>query len=210
MWYGAALIVANHGGALAIDGLMLKHAVSATAGRPLEVLGADFLFNPVTAQSMHALGVHRASREVARVLLDSGSLVGVWPEGVRGVGKTLDQRYRLQKFGRGGFAAVAREAGVPIIPAAIIGAEEAFPLVAKLSGFSGILGVPYIPVTPTFPSLGPLGLIPLPSRWSISFGAPIDTSGQSTAVNNFELADLVKAEVHELLMTGLSRRTTVF
>ncbi len=212
---GGALLVVNHAGAFAIDGLITMMAVAKNSERRLKVLGADFLFELGVNDLLSELGVEPADSATALSLLELGELVGVWPEGVRGVSKTFDQRYQLQQFGRGGFAKLALQVGVPIIPTAIIGAEEAYPLVGRISGVLDWVNIPYVPVTPTFPALGPLGLVPLPSCWSVEFGTPISperfrSQGKFPGYDVFELADYVKGAVNEMLMSGLSNRSRVF
>ena len=101
--------------------------------------------------------------------------MGVWPEGFKGVGKPFRDRYRLQRFGRGGFVASALRTGVPIIPCSVVGAEETYPILGYLPGAAKALGVPYFPVTPLFPHFGLLGAVPLPSKWIIEFGRPLRT-----------------------------------
>lgn len=207
---GPALVVANHAGAFAIDGLITMLAVAKNTERTLRVLGADFLFHMGVNAFLEELGVRPATQSVARELLEAGELVGVWPEGVRGVAKTFDQRYQLQRFGRAGFAAVAAELGVNVIPTAIIGSEEAYPLVGRISGVSPWVGIPYLPVTPTFPALGPLGLIPLPARWSVSFGAPMTPPSDSSIISAFEFTDQVQETMRNMIHSGLANRQNVF
>lgn len=173
---GAALIAGNHSGAIALDALMTQLAIfdSHPLKRHIHMLAADLVFEvPIVRDLARAAGHTEASREEALRLLRSGKLVGVWPEGFSGVGKTWMKRYELQHFGKGGFASTASEAQVPLIPLAIVGAEEAFPMVANIEPLAKLLRLPYFPVTPTFPLLGPLGAVPLPSKWIIKFGQPI-------------------------------------
>ena len=108
-------------------------------------------------------------------MLRGGELVGVWPEGFKGIGKPYSERYKLQRFGRGGFVSAALRTGVPIVPLSVVGAEEIYPLVGNVPSLARLLGIPYIPITPFFPALGPLGLVPLPSKWILEFGEPIRT-----------------------------------
>ena len=108
--------------------------------------------------------------------------MAVFPEGIKGIGKLYRERYRLQRFGRGGFVEVALRSGAPIVPVAVVGAEEIYPKLADAKPLARAIGAPFVPITPTFPWLGPLGLIPLPSRWRIEFCAPIDLTGYWTAV----------------------------
>lgn len=207
---GPALVVANHAGAFAIDGLVTMLAVSKNTDRTLRVLGADFLFHLGVNDLLDELGVRPATPSVARELLSAGELVGVWPEGVRGVAKTFDQRYRLQRFGRAGFARIVSEMQVPVIPTAIIGSEESYPLVARVSGVLNWAGLPYLPVTPTFPALGPLGLIPLPAQWSVTFGAPMSPPVDTSIIAAFEFTDAVKATLREMILSALEHRESVF
>ena len=116
-----------------------------------------------------------ASNVDAERLLSAGELVGVWPEGFKGIGKPYSERYKLQRFGRGGFVSAALRTRTPIVPCAIVGSEEIYPMLATCRPLARILGLPYLPITPTFPLLGPLGLVPLPSKWFIEFGEPVPT-----------------------------------
>ena len=99
----------------------------------------------------------------------------MWPEGFKGIGKPYSERYKLQRFGRGGFVSAAMRTGVPIVPLSVVGAEEIYPLVGNVPSLARLLGLPYLPITPLFPWLGPLGLVPLPSKWLMEFGEPIRT-----------------------------------
>jgi 1-acyl-sn-glycerol-3-phosphate acyltransferase len=177
---GGALIVANHSGVLPLDAIMLQAAVFAEhpAGRNLRLLGADLVYTiPVLASLARRSGHARADPDEAQKLLAAGELVGVFPEGFKGIGKPFSERYHLQRFGRGGFARTALQAGVPIVPCAIVGAEEIYPMVGNLELVARALRLPYFPVTPLFPWLGPVGVVPLPSRWIIEFSPPLPTSG---------------------------------
>lgn len=176
---GAALIAGNHSGAIALDALMTQLAIFDTHPfkRHIHMLAADLVFDmPIVKDIARAAGHTNANRDEAFRLLKNGKLVGVWPEGFSGVGKTWMRRYELQQFGKGGFVATAKEANVPLIPLAIVGAEEAYPMVANIEPLAKLFKLPYFPVTPTFPILGPLGAIPLPSKWIIEFGKPIPAS----------------------------------
>jgi 1-acyl-sn-glycerol-3-phosphate acyltransferase len=177
---GAALVVANHSGVLPLDAIMLQIGIfdEHPQHRNLRLLSADLVYEvPVLAGMARSSGHIRADREEAERLLAAGELVGVFPEGFKGTGKPFRQRYQLQRFGRGGFAALARQAGVPIVPCAIVGAEEIYPMVGNWRRAARLLGLPYFPVTPLFPWLGPIGAIPLPSNWIIEFCPPVCTAG---------------------------------
>jgi len=210
---GPALIVANHSGGLPYDGAMLIHATHTRhpASRPLRPLVANFAFQsswmrPVVAR----IGGVRASVQNALTLCSAGQLVGVFPEGLRGVGKLYRERYRLTHFGRGGFVRLARTANVPIIPVAIVGAEETHPVLAKLTRIAQPLGLPYIPITPTFPLLGPIGLLPIPSRWTIKVGEPILLPpGVGSKEETLELAEMVRSKLDHTIAELLSARRSV-
>jgi 1-acyl-sn-glycerol-3-phosphate acyltransferase len=189
---GPALIVANHSGVLPFDALMLQAGVfdEHPAHRNLRLLGADLVYalpgvSGLARKSGHTL----ADPAEAERLLCAGELVGVFPEGFKGIGKPFSERYQLQRFGRGGFAWTAVRAGVPIIPCAIVGAEEIYPMIANSRAVARVLRLPYFPVTPLFPWLGPIGTIPLPSNWIIEFCSPVDTDAAAAAAGPDEGAD---------------------
>jgi 1-acyl-sn-glycerol-3-phosphate acyltransferase len=163
---GGGLVVANHSGTLPLDAMMATVALhdDHPAQRRLRLLGADLVFDlPVIGSLSRKLGSTLACNEDAERLLTGGELVGVFPEGFKGIGKPFRERYTLQRFGRGGFVTAALRTGAPIIPCAIVGAEETYPMLGNAKTLARLLGLPYFPVTPTFPALGPLGLVPLPS-----------------------------------------------
>jgi 1-acyl-sn-glycerol-3-phosphate acyltransferase len=177
---GPALVVANHSGVLPVDALMLQVGIldEHPAHRNLRLLGADLVYTvPLLGRVARASGHVPASPAEAERLLGAGELVGVFPEGFKGIGKPFSDRYKLQRFGRGGFARLALRTGVPLIPCAIVGAEEIYPMVADWQELAATLKLPYFPVTPLFPWLGPLGAIPLPSNWMIEFCDPVRTDG---------------------------------
>jgi 1-acyl-sn-glycerol-3-phosphate acyltransferase len=212
---GGALIVANHSGTVPLDALMLGVAVHEAATRYLRLLGADLLFRmPVLSELARKGGGTLACGPDAERLMRNGELVGVFPEGFKGVGKPFSERYKLQRFGRGGFVSAALKTGVPIVPAAIVGAEESYPMLADVKPLARLFGLPYFPVTPTFPWLGPLGMIPLPSKWLIEFGKPIETSHLSDDVDDplvtFNLADQVRETIQQSLYELLERRPEPF
>ncbi len=215
---GPALIVANHSGTIPLDSLMTQVAVydSHPQQRFLRLLGADLLFRtPVLGETVRAGGTTLASRSDALRLLRQGELVGVWPEGYKGVGKPFSERYRLQRFGRGGFVATALRTGAPIVPCSIVGAEETYPKLGDIAPLAQLLGIPYFPVTPTFPHLGLLGLIPLPSRWIIDFSEPLDTRelGPEAADDPllvFELTDRIRETIQRRLHVLLDQRGSAF
>ncbi len=215
---GGALIVANHAGVLPLDGLMLQVAVHDhhPRQRALRLLAADLLFElPIVSGLARRAGHTPACPAGAERLLRSGELAGVFPEGFKGVGKPYSARYKLQRFGRGGFASVALKTGVPLIPCSIVGSEEIYPKLADLAPLARLLGLPYFPVTPLFPHMGVLGAVPLPSKWHIEFGEPIPTDayGPETAddpVTMFEITDQIRETIQHTLYKRLIQRRNPF
>jgi 1-acyl-sn-glycerol-3-phosphate acyltransferase len=215
---GGALIVANHAGTVPLDGLMLQLAVHDhhAKQRALRLLAADLVFEmPMLGTLARKAGHTLACRPDAERLLSAGELTGVFPEGFKGVGKKYADRYKLQRFGRGGFVAAAVRAGVPIIPCSIVGSEEIYPKIADIKPLARLLGLPYFPVTPTFPHLGPLGAVPLPSKWYIEFGTPISTTEyQAEDADDpmlmFEVTDQVRETIQQTLYKLLVRRRNAF
>jgi 1-acyl-sn-glycerol-3-phosphate acyltransferase len=178
--HGRALLVANRSGALPWDGLVLRTALrSARPGlSPLRWLAEDSVIHyPFMGVFMNRLGAVRACPENAERLLTQDRLVAVFPEGAQGSRKLFRDRYRLQRFGRGGYVKLALKLGVPILPTAIIGAEETNPVLGRSRLLGRFIGSDSVPITPTFPWLGLAGLLPAPVRWRIVVGAPIDLSG---------------------------------
>jgi 1-acyl-sn-glycerol-3-phosphate acyltransferase len=150
-----------------------------------------------------------------RRLLERDELVLVFPEGVKGTGKPFKDRYRLRRFGRGGFVSTAIRAGAPIIPVSVVGSEEIYPMLADLVPLARALGMPYVPVTPFWPWLGPLGLLPLPSKWRIEFHQPIhveDYPREAADDRNLvmALADEVRETIQQGVYANLKRRRSVF
>jgi 1-acyl-sn-glycerol-3-phosphate acyltransferase len=186
------------------------------AQRHLRMLGADLVFRtPVVGSLARKSGQTLACTPDAERLLSGGHLVGVWPEGFKGIGKPFRDRYKLQRFGRGGFVSAALRTGVPIVPCSIVGAEEIYPKIADIKPLARLFGLPYFPVTPLFPLLGPLGAIPLPSKWYIEFGEPISTDHQAVGAEDdpmlvFNLTDQVRETIQQTLYRLLSQRRSVF
>ncbi|MFH8582015.1 acyltransferase family protein [Streptomyces zaomyceticus] len=215
---GGALIVANHSGTLPLDGLMMQVAVHDhhPAGRHLRLLAADLVFVlPIVNELARKAGHTLACAEDAERLLRAGEIVGVMPEGFKGIGKPFGERYKLQRFGRGGFVSTALRAGVPIVPCSIVGAEEIYPMIGNAKTLARVLGFPYFPLTPTFPWLGPLGALPLPTKWTIQFGEPIPTDSYAPEAAEdpmlmFNLTDQVREQIQHTLYKLLVQRRSVF
>jgi 1-acyl-sn-glycerol-3-phosphate acyltransferase len=215
---GGALLVGNHAGTVPYDGAMVMTAVSrgTNNARRARPLGDDFVFRrPPIATWLSRIGVVRANPDNAHRLLSAGEIALVFPEGTRGLSKFFAERYRLERFGRGGFVKVALRAGVPIIPVAIVGAEEAHPLLAQIPWLAKILGLPFFPVTPTFPWLGPFGLVPLPTKFAIRFGEPIVLTDSVASIERnpdrlAELTEVIRTRVQAMIDELLATRRSVF
>jgi len=212
---GPVILVANHSGALPFDATMITCALE-EARHPR---AARFLYDrfvddlPWVPDFYRKAGGVVASRENAARLLAKGELVGLFPEGVSGLSKLYSERYVLQPFS-GGCVRLALRFGAPLVPVAVVGAEEIYPLVGRLKAIGQMLGAPYLPVTPFFPLLGPLGLIPLPSKWRIRFGKPIvldpppSDRNDGTAIR--ALAEQVRRRVQEMVRKLLDERDSIF
>ena len=213
---GGALVVSNHSGTLPVDALMTMSTIHERTGRFIRPLGADLVFRlPVVSSLARKTGATLACNEDAERMLRGGELVGVWPEGFKGIGKPFSERYRLQRFGRGGFVSAALNTGVPIVPLSVVGAEEIYPMIGNLPSLARLLGVPYLPITPTFPWLGPLGMIPLPSKWLMEFGEPIRTDALPAGAAEdpmfvFNVTDQVRETIQQTLYSLLRERESVF
>jgi 1-acyl-sn-glycerol-3-phosphate acyltransferase len=215
---GRCLLVANHSGTLPFDGMMLRRAVRREHAQRREVrwLAEDGIFHfPFLGSFSNRVGAVRACQENAERLLEQNALVAVFPEGVKGIGKLFKERYRLQRFGRGGFIKLGLRTRAPVVPVAIVGGEEANPMLLRVDYLTRALGIPYLPVTPTFPWLGLLGLLPAPTKWKIFFGEPIDLQGYGAESVDDELlvgrlTEQVRAEIQRTLDRALGDRRSVW
>ncbi len=215
---GAALVVANHAGVLPFDGLMTSVAVhdKHPTHRDLRLLAADMVFDmPMVGQAARKAGHTMACTADAHRLLAAGELTAVFPEGYKGLGKHFKDRYKLQRFGRGGFVSAALRTKAPIVPCSIVGSEEIYPMIADVKLLARLFGLPYFPITPLFPLAGPLGLVPLPSKWHIQFGEPIETadydeSAADDPMVTFELTDQVRETIQQTLYQLLANRRNTF
>ena len=215
---GRALLVSNHAGVLPWDGTMIKTAIFAEHPHPRHVralVASMFLGMPVLSWFLRRTGQTVGHPDDTRRLLERDELVLVFPEGVRGTGKNFKDRYRLRRFGRGGFVATAIKSRAPIIPVSVVGSEEIYPMVADVAPLARFFGLPYFPVTPFWPWLGPLGMIPLPSKWRIQFHAPIhveDNPPEAADDQNLvmALADEVRDTIQQGIYDNLKLRRGVF
>jgi 1-acyl-sn-glycerol-3-phosphate acyltransferase len=209
---GGALLVANHAGALPIDGPVLNEVLRRTRPDlpgPRWLVEDQVFYAPLLGTLLNRLGAVRASPENATRLLSEGRAVCVFPEGIQGIGKPFRERYRLKRFGRGGFVKLALRTGAPILPVAVVGGEESLPLLAKLP--AGFLGMPYLPLTP-------LGPIPLPAKWSVRIGAPLvlppqpagAPAGTAALAVVEALVEKTRRRIEEMLQELLRARGTVF
>jgi 1-acyl-sn-glycerol-3-phosphate acyltransferase len=216
--HGRALLASNHAGILPWDATMISMALLREHPLPRHprFLVLDWAFDlPWISTAIRRVGGVVASPHNASRLLEQDHLVAVFPEGVKGTGKPFAERYRLQRFGRGGFVEIALRTGSPIVPVAVVGSEEIYPKLAEMPALARLIGAPFFPVTPTFPWLGPLGVVPLPSRWRIEFLEPIETAslGPEAADDRrtvLDLSERVRDAVQEALYSNLVRRGPAF
>jgi 1-acyl-sn-glycerol-3-phosphate acyltransferase len=215
---GRALLVANHAGVLPWDGTMIKTAVFVEHPQPRHVralVASQFMGMPVMSWFLRRTGQAVGHPDDTRRLLERDELVLVFPEGTRGTGKSFKRRYRLRRFGRGGFVATAIRAQAPIIPISVVGSEEIYPMIGDLGPVAKVFGLPYFPVTPFWPWLGPLGMIPLPSKWRIQFHAPVEVADLPPEAAEDQhlvmaLADEVRSTIQHGIYDNLKLRRGVF
>jgi 1-acyl-sn-glycerol-3-phosphate acyltransferase len=215
---GRALLVSNHSGQLPWDGAMVGTALllEHPAQRLVRTLYATwFPTLPFFSALFVKLGQALATVENGTRLLEQDELVAVYPEGYKGVGKLFKERYRLARFGRGGFVKMALNTQAPIIPVSVVGAEETYISLARSELMSKIIGFPYFPISPTWPWLGLLGFVPLPTKWHIDFGEPIPMNGYgSDSAENLvlisQLTDQVRNIVQEMIFKRLAQRRSIF
>jgi 1-acyl-sn-glycerol-3-phosphate acyltransferase len=215
---GRALLVANHAGVLPWDGTMIKTAVFSEHPNPRHVralVASLFMGMPVMSWFLRRTGQAVGHPDDTRRLLERDELVLVFPEGTKGTGKRFKDRYRLRRFGRGGFVATAIRARAPIIPVSVVGSEEIYPMVGDLTPLARLFGLPYFPITPFWPWLGPLGMVPLPSKWRIHFhqaihveDEPIESADDQHVV--MALADEVRNTIQRGIYDNLKLRRGVF
>ena len=217
--HGRGMLVANHAGSLfPFDAAMMTMAVMREHPLPRwpRFMVLDWAFAlPFLSAFMRRVGGVPASPHNATGLLERDELVMVFPEGVKGTGKPFSERYRLQRFGRGGFVEMALRTGSPIIPVAVVGSEEIYPKIADAAPIARAIGAPFAPITPTFPLLGPLGLIPLPSKWRIEFCDPIDLSEHPPEAAEdrglvLDLSERVRETIQEKVYDNLVERGSAF
>jgi len=216
--HGRALMVANHAGILPWDATMISMGLLREHPLPRypRFLVLDWAFSlPWVSVAIRKVGGVAASPFNALRLLESDQLVAVFPEGVKGTGKPFRERYRLQRFGRGGFVELALRTGSSIVPVAVVGSEEIYPKLGESASLARAIGSPFFPLTPLFPWLGPAGVVPLPSRWLIEFCEPIPTAhhGPDAADDRslvLELSEQVRDTIQAKLLENVVRRGPAF
>lgn len=215
---GRTLLVSNHSGQLPFDGAMIGTGIlqNHSSARFMRSLYASwFPTLPFVSDVLTKAGQVMANDENALRLLQQDHLVAVFPEGYKGVGKLYKDRYHLARFGRGGFVRVALKTKAPLIPVAVVGAEETYISLYKSETMAKLVGFPYFPISPTFPLLGPGGLIPLPTKWYIDIGEPIPTDHYPEGSENnlmlvSQLTDQVRDMIQEMLNDRLRKRKSIF
>ena len=204
---GRALLVANHAGVLPWDATMIKTSIFVAHPHPRHaraLVASLFMGMPFLGWFLRRTGQTVGHPDDTRRLLEQDQLVLVFPEGVRGTGKSYTDRYRLRRFGRGGFVSTALRAGAPIVPVSVVGSEEIYPMIADVPAVAKLMGLPYFPVTPFWPWLGPLGMIPLPSKWRFMFHAPLHVEEHpAEAANDLNLVMAISDQVRDTIQQGL-------
>jgi 1-acyl-sn-glycerol-3-phosphate acyltransferase len=211
---GRVLIVSNHSGQLPFDGMMIAASLVLEHHPPRVVRSMVEKWIPrlpFISVLFARMGQIVGTPENCRRLLEREEAILVFPEGARGISKTFDKRYQLERFGAG-FMRLALETHTPIVPVAVVGAEEQAPAFFNLKSIADAIGAPAFPVTPTFPLLGPIGLLPLPTRYRIYFGDPILVQGTGDEEDEVveDHVERVRSTIQEMLQRGLSERTGVF
>jgi len=215
---GGALLVANHAGAIPSDAPAIMHGIETELDRPVYGLADHFFKGAPVVGTLWARngGVVAHPDNAFRLLREQRQLVLVFPEGSKGTAKTYDERYRLRRFGRGGFVEIAMRAGVPIVPIAVVGAEESMPILFKLPSMAKALGVPYFPITANMLALGPLGaLAPFPAKFKlrvldpVSFDVPPEQPRYSRS-RIMDESEAIRHQIQEALHEMLKRRRSVW
>jgi 1-acyl-sn-glycerol-3-phosphate acyltransferase len=215
---GGALLVANHAGAIPSDAPVIMHGIEKELGRPVYGL-ADYFFRglPVAGTLWsRGGGVTAHPANAHRLLHDEGQLALVFPEGVKGPSKLYKERYQLRRFGRGGFVETAMRAGVPIVPIAVVGAEESMPILARSGTLARVLRLPYLPFTANMALLGPLGLFGyFPAKFKLQVLEPVRfdlPAGRERYPRSrvMEESEAIRTRIQDALYDMLSRRRSVW
>jgi 1-acyl-sn-glycerol-3-phosphate acyltransferase len=215
---GGALLVANHAGAIPSDAPVIMHGIEKELGRPVYGL-ADYFFRTVPIVGTlwaRAGGVSARPANAYRLLKEQQQLALVFPEGTKGPSKSFTDRYQLRRFGRGGFVEIAMRAGVPVVPIAVVGSEEAMPIVLRLPSLAKALRVPYVPITANVLTMGPLGVVlPFPAKFKLRvldpahFDVPPDQERYSKS-RIMEESEGVRTRLQEAVFDMLRDRRSVW
>ena len=211
---GRAMVIGNHAGQIALDGLMVSTALVLEAETPrlTRGMGEYWLGTlPFLSILLDRCGSSVGTPQTCADMLRHGECVMAFPEGVRGMNKLYADAYQLQEFGLG-FMRLALETDTPIIPFAVVGSEEQAPAIANLEGLGRLFGMPAFPITLTWPWLGPLGMLPLPVRYHIEFGAPMHFRGDANDEDEVieEKVLEVKSTIQTMVRRGLAERRSIF
>jgi len=215
---GGALLVANHAAAIPSDAPVIMHGIETELNRPCYGLADNFFRTlPVLGTLWNRLGGLPAHPDNAyRLLHDQGQLVLVFPEGVKGPAKTYDERYQLRRFGRGGFVEIAMRAGVPVIPIAVVGAEESMPTLLRIPSIAKAFGLPYMPLTANMLVAGPLGaVLYFPAKFKLKVLDPVHFDvppGQERYSRSriMDESELIRDRIQVALYEMLRRRRSVW
>lgn len=211
---GRCMLIGNHGGQVAFDGLMVMAAMVLDARPPrlTRAMGEYWLGTlPWLGVLLDRIGSAVGTPQTCADMLNRGECILAFPEGIRGMNKTYADAYQLQEFGLG-FMRLALQTKTPIVPFAVVGSEEQAPSIANLTGLGQLIGAPAFPITLTWPWLGPLGLVPLPSRYHITFGEPMVFEGDANDEDEliYERVETVKSTIQAMLRDGLAERESIF
>jgi 1-acyl-sn-glycerol-3-phosphate acyltransferase len=214
---GRAMLISNHAGVIPYDGAMIRTALILEHPAPRH--GRALILNQLFAMPIASWFLRRTGNTLAHPgdaerLLERDELVLIFPEGAKGAGKLYRDRYRLRRFGRGGFVQIALRTRSPIVPVSVVGSEELHPMIIDVVPAANALGLPYFPITATFPWLGPLGALPLPSSWIIEFHPPVHLDYPPEAADDASLVMQISDQVRDIVQAGLyrnlERRGSVF
>jgi 1-acyl-sn-glycerol-3-phosphate acyltransferase len=215
---GGALLVANHAGAIPSDAPVIMHGIEKELGRPVYGL-ADYFFRTIPVVGTlwaRAGGVPARPANAYRLTKEQRQLALVFPEGTKGSSKSFTDRYQLRRFGRGGFVEIAMRAGVPVIPIAVVGSEEAMPIVMRLPTVARALGIPYFPITANVLAMGPLGVVtPFPAKFKlrvlnpVHFDVPADQDRYSKS-RIMEESERIRSLLQESVFDMLRDRRSVW
>ena len=208
------MLIGNHAGQVAFDGLMIMAAMVLEAQPPrlARAMGEYWLGTlPWLGVLLDRIGSSVGTPQTCADMLNRGECILAFPEGIRGMNKVYADAYQLQEFGSG-FMRLALQTNTPIIPFSVVGSEEQAPSIANLTGVGRLIGAPAFPITLTWPWLGPIGALPLPARYHIDFGEPLVFEGDHNDEDEVidRRVESVKATIQSMIRDGLARRESIF